>query len=171
MPSEMSRLRQLEEENTKLKRIVADLSLDKVMLQDVLAKNSKKHPLYESEKIPGSIFNSSPARPEDKIDTVSVNHLIIAPKSLSDTTVGTFSRQLFAIRQQLARELPIAAKIEKPDTDKDAALPAHQGTAAFIDGTERTFLEKYTDYIWGAILVALRPGIGRHLAATLLEKG
>lgn len=38
MPSEMKRLRQLEEENSKLKRIVADLSLDKAMLQDVLAK-------------------------------------------------------------------------------------------------------------------------------------
>jgi putative transposase len=38
LPSEVKRLRQLEEENAKLKRIVADLSLDKAMLQDVLAK-------------------------------------------------------------------------------------------------------------------------------------
>jgi putative transposase len=38
-PSEVRRLRQLEEENTKLKRLVADLSLDKAMLQDVLAIN------------------------------------------------------------------------------------------------------------------------------------
>ena len=38
MPSEMKRLRQLEEENTKLKKLVADLSLDKLMLQDVLTK-------------------------------------------------------------------------------------------------------------------------------------
>jgi len=39
MPSEMRRLRQLEEENgNKLKRIVADLSLDNAMLQDVLSK-------------------------------------------------------------------------------------------------------------------------------------
>ena len=37
-PSEVRRLRQLEEENAKLKRLVADLSLDKAMLQDVLAK-------------------------------------------------------------------------------------------------------------------------------------
>jgi transposase InsO family protein len=36
--SEMRRLRQLEDENAKLKRIVADLSLDKAMLQDVLSK-------------------------------------------------------------------------------------------------------------------------------------
>jgi TRAP-type uncharacterized transport system substrate-binding protein len=114
---------------------------------------ANRHPLYESEEITGSTFSSSPARPEDKVETVSVNHLIIAPKSLSDTTVGTFVRQLFAVRQQLARELPSAGKIEKPDTDKDAALPAHAGAAAFIDGTERTFLERYSDYFWAAILV------------------
>jgi putative transposase len=38
MPSEMKRLKQLEEENGKLKKIVADLSLDKAMLQDVLSR-------------------------------------------------------------------------------------------------------------------------------------
>lgn len=38
MPSEVKRLRQLEEENGKLKKLVADLSLDKAMLQDVLSK-------------------------------------------------------------------------------------------------------------------------------------
>lgn len=38
LPSDTKRLRQLEEENTRLKKLVADLSLDKVMLQDVLSK-------------------------------------------------------------------------------------------------------------------------------------
>ncbi|MCS3509323.1 putative transposase [Achromobacter sp. JUb104] len=37
-PSELRRLRQLEEECNRLKRLVADLWLDKAMLQDVLAK-------------------------------------------------------------------------------------------------------------------------------------
>ena len=36
--SELRRLKQLEEENRQLKKLVADLSLDKQMLQDVLAK-------------------------------------------------------------------------------------------------------------------------------------
>ena len=36
--AEVRRLRVLEEENRKLKQLVADLSLDKVMLQDVLRK-------------------------------------------------------------------------------------------------------------------------------------
>ena len=34
--AEVRRLKQLEEENRKLKQLVADLSLDKVMLQDVI---------------------------------------------------------------------------------------------------------------------------------------
>ena len=125
---------------------------------DVAEAIAQKHPLYQSEEIAGSIFSSSPARPADKVETVSVNHLIIAPKSLSDTSVAGFVRQLFTVRQQLAREMPAAGKIEKPDTEKDAALPAHAGAAAYIDGTERTFLEKYTDYIWGLVLVL--SGIG-----------
>ena len=37
-PSELKRLKQFEEENSKLKRLVADLSLDKAMLQDVLSR-------------------------------------------------------------------------------------------------------------------------------------
>lgn len=39
MPSEMKRLKQLEEENVRLKRLVANLSLDKEMLQDVIKRN------------------------------------------------------------------------------------------------------------------------------------
>jgi TRAP transporter TAXI family solute receptor len=125
---------------------------------DVSEAIASKHPLYESEEIPGSIFSSSPARPDDKVETVSVNHLIVARRALSETAVGGFTRQLFSVRQALARQLPGAANIAPPDTDKDAALPAHRGAAAYIDGTERTFLEKYSDYIWGAVL--LLSGLG-----------
>ena len=38
LPSDVKRMKQLEEENAKLKKLVADLSLDKIMLQDVLSK-------------------------------------------------------------------------------------------------------------------------------------
>jgi putative transposase len=38
MPSEVRKLRPLEEENARLRRLVAELSLDKVMLQEVIRK-------------------------------------------------------------------------------------------------------------------------------------
>jgi TRAP transporter TAXI family solute receptor len=131
---------------------------------DVSEAIAERHPLYESEEIPTGTFGTSPQRPDDKIETVAVNHLIIAPASLSDDKVGAFTRQLFAVKPLLARTTPSAQKIQKPDTDKDAALPAHSGAAAYIDGTERTFLDKYSDYLWGVVL--LLSGLGS-LAAWL----
>jgi TRAP transporter TAXI family solute receptor len=112
-----------------------------------------KHPRYESEEIPPSVFSASPAWPDDKVETVSTSHLIVARKSLSETTVAAFVRQLFAVRQSIAKQVPGAAHVKKPDTDKDAELPVHRGAAAFLDGNERTFLDKYSDYFWFAILV------------------
>lgn len=38
LPSEVRKMKQLEEENSRLKRLVADLTLDRQMLQDVVAK-------------------------------------------------------------------------------------------------------------------------------------
>jgi putative transposase len=38
LPSEMRRLKQLEDENAKLRKVIADLSLDKEMLQDALRR-------------------------------------------------------------------------------------------------------------------------------------
>jgi TRAP transporter TAXI family solute receptor len=127
---------------------------------DVSEEIAQKFPLYGSEEIPGSIFSSKPARPDDKVETVGVNHLIVAPKTLRDTVAGALTRQVFDIRQALIRDQPSAAKIEKPDTDKDAALPAHPGAAAYIDGTERTFLEQYSDYVWATLFLLSLVGSG-----------
>ena len=44
LPSEARELKQLRDENLKLKRLVADSSLDKVMLQDVLQKKWDSRP-------------------------------------------------------------------------------------------------------------------------------
>jgi TRAP-type uncharacterized transport system substrate-binding protein len=125
---------------------------------DVSDSIAQKHPTYESAEIPGSTFGASPARPDDKIETISVDHLIVAPKSLAETTVTALTRQLFVARPALLRELPGVATLEKPDTDKDAAIPAHRGAAAYIDGTDRTFLERYSDFLWGGLL--LLSGLG-----------
>ncbi len=38
LPTEMRRLKQVEDENAKLRKVVADLSLDKEMLQDVIRR-------------------------------------------------------------------------------------------------------------------------------------
>jgi TRAP transporter TAXI family solute receptor len=113
---------------------------------------AQNHPMYEASEIPAGAFGGSPDRPDDEVKTISFAHHIVARKGLSDSTVAAFTRQLFAIRQAVMAEFPLAAKIETPDTDKDAAIPVHPGAAAFIDGEEKTFLDRYGDFIWWALM-------------------
>ncbi|CAL79836.1 conserved hypothetical protein; putative transport system, periplasmic component [Bradyrhizobium sp. ORS 278] len=112
-----------------------------------------KHPRYEAEEIPASVFSAKPAWPEDKVDTISVNHLILAKKELSEARAAAFFRQLFAVRDTITQGLAGAAHIAKPDTEKETEPSVHRGAAAVINGTERTFLDKYSDYFWFALLV------------------
>jgi hypothetical protein len=111
-------------------------------LAEAIAQN---HPAYEASDIPAGSFGSVP---EDEVKTISFAHHIVARRGLPESTVAAFTRQLFSIRQTLKNEFPLAAKIETPDTDKDATIPAHPGAAAFVDGEEKTFLDRYSDFIW-----------------------
>ena len=115
------------------------------------------HPAYEAVEIPSGTFGS-PERPEEEVKTISFSHHIVARKALSETTIAAFTRQLFAIRQQLLADFPQAAKIETPDTDKDAAIPVHPGAAAFVDGEEKTFMDRYSDYIWWGLMALSATG-------------
>jgi TRAP transporter TAXI family solute receptor len=113
---------------------------------------AQNHPMYESSEIPAGAFGGSPGRPDEEVKTISFAHHIVARKGLSESTVAVFTRQLFAIRQTVMAEFPLAAKIETPDTDKDAVIPVHPGAAAYVDGEEKTFLDRYSDFIWWGLM-------------------
>ena len=113
---------------------------------------AQNHPAYEASEIPAGTFGGAPAKPEEEVKTISFSHHIVARKGVSDSTIAIFTRQLFAIRQTLKNEFPLAAKIETPDTDKDANIPVHPGAAAFVDGEEKTFFERYSDFIWWGLM-------------------
>jgi TRAP transporter TAXI family solute receptor len=132
---------------------------------DAIATN---HPAYEASEIPAGAFGGSPARPDDDVKTIGFSHHIVARRSLSETTVAAFTRQLFAVRQTVMAEFPLAAKIETPDTDKDAVIPAHPGAAAYVDGEEKSFSDRYSDYIWWTLMgLSLLGSVGAWFASYL----
>jgi TRAP transporter TAXI family solute receptor len=120
---------------------------------DIADAVAQKFPRYDSGEIPAGTFGAKPPRPADKIDTIVFSHHIVANRTLSETTVSTLTRQLFAVRQQIQAEFPMGAKLETPDTDKAAAIPVHPGAAAYVDGDEKSFLDRYSDFIWGGLMV------------------
>lgn len=138
------------------------LSID---LADALAA---KRPVYEASDIPEGAFGGTPNRPDDEVKTISFSHHIVARQGISDATIATLARQIFAGRQALMVEFPLSAKIETPDTDKDAVIPAHPGAAAYVDGEEKSFLDRYSDYIWfGLIGLSAMGSIGAWFASYL----
>ena len=131
---------------------------------------AQNHPVYEASEIPAGTFGGSPDRPDDEVKTISFAHHIVARKGISEATIAAFTRQLFAARQQLMTEFPLAAKIETPDTDKDAVIPAHPGAAAFVDGEEKTFLDRYSDFIWWGLMALSAMGSAGAWFAGYLKK-
>src|SRR4051812_38120320 len=114
---------------------------------------AERNPVYESSEIKAGAFGGAPPRPEESVDTIEVSHYIVARRSLDENTVADFTKQLFAIRQTLASEITAAAKIEKPDTDKDAAVPVHPGAAAYLDGDLKSFFDRYNDLLYWGLMV------------------
>jgi TRAP transporter TAXI family solute receptor len=137
---------------------------------DLAEAIENKFPIYDSTEIAAGAFGGAPTRPDDSIKTISFGNHIVARKSLSDTTVTAFTRQLFSLRPQLIADNPAAARIEVPDTDKDAAIPVHPGAEAYVDGEEKTFMDRYSDLIWWVILGMSLLGSAGAWAASYLKK-
>jgi TRAP transporter TAXI family solute receptor len=117
---------------------------------------AKSAPEYESEDIPKGTFRSSPANPDDDVTTLFFSHLLVAKSSLKEETVAALTRLLFDARVPLQAEFPSAKLIEAASTDKDAAVPVHPGAAAYYDGSEKTFMERYGDaFFYGPMLLSL----------------
>ncbi|MFG3596965.1 TAXI family TRAP transporter solute-binding subunit [Bradyrhizobium sp. RDI18] len=131
---------------------------------------AQNHPAYEASEIPAGTFGGAPDKPEAEVKTISFAHHIVARRGISESTIAAFTRQLFAIRQNLKNEFPLAAKIETPDTDKDATIPVHPGAAAFVDGEEKTFLDRYSDYIWWTLMAMSAMGSAGAWFAGYLKK-
>jgi TRAP transporter TAXI family solute receptor len=149
---------------------IRDGGAPKFLAIDSAEAIAQNHPVYEASEIPAGAFGGAPDKPEEEVKTISFSHHIVARRGLSESTIAAFTRQLFAIRQTLKTEFPLAAKIETPDTDKDAVIPAHPGAAAFVDGEEKTFLDRYSDYIWWGLMALSAMGSAGAWFAGYLKK-
>ncbi len=112
-----------------------------------------KYPGLEASEILRGAFGGSPSRPMANLPTVGATVRLVARTSLDNSTVGDVTRAILANRILVAKTVPIANHIEAPSTDKGEVLPTHPGAAAFLDGEEETFFDKYSDMIYiGAMI-------------------
>ncbi len=110
-------------------------------------------------------FGGAVPRPAEAVKTISVSHRLVAASSLEDGTVSELTRLLFSMRPAVAAIVPLANRIEAPDTSRSSSLPVHPGAAAFYNDEVETFFDRYDDYIYiGAMLLSV---VGSGLAGLL----
>ena len=133
---------------------------------------AQRTPSVESLEVVRGSFGGDPPKPAANFETIAVTVRLVARSTLKDSVASEMTRSLFAERLSIAQREPLASRIEAPSTDKDAALPTHPGTAAYIDGEEQTFFEKYSDFIYlGAMLLSIMGSAAAALASRLKSDG
>jgi TRAP transporter TAXI family solute receptor len=126
----------------------------------------QRYPLIEADTILRGSFSGPTPRPEKDTPTLTVSHQLLAAKSLSDATVADFTRVFINAKAQIAADAPLAARIEAPDQEKTSPIPIHPGTITYLDGQTSTFLERYGDWFYIAIMGL---GLGGSLLAGWLS--
>ncbi len=132
---------------------------------------AERFPAYESSKIPKGAFGGSPSRPDEDIETAMVAHHIVAANSVSDATVGELARLLLSARQTLSSELIGFARIEKPNTNRDANASVHPGAKAYFDDEQKTFFDRYGDHLFWFLMIVPLFGSGLAGIASYMKAG
>jgi TRAP transporter TAXI family solute receptor len=117
-------------------------------------------PMFESLEVVRGSFGGTPPRPAETVETLGVSHRLVARSTLDDNVVSELTRLIFVARPSLASEVPLANRIEAPDTSKSSTLPVHPGASAYYDGEVQSFFERYGDWFYLAVMVLSIAGSG-----------
>jgi TRAP-type uncharacterized transport system substrate-binding protein len=103
---------------------------------------------YESFDVPKGTLRGAPPVPDDDLTTLRASLYLVAHKKLSSDLISTLTQTIMSVRRDLLGEQPIFAQITAPSTDADAYLPLHPGAAAFYNGTQQSFMDEYSNWIY-----------------------
>jgi TRAP-type uncharacterized transport system substrate-binding protein len=109
---------------------------------------ARKNPAISEETLATGMLSSSPAIPDDDLDTVGLEWILVAQSKMSTGTAGELARTIYENKADLALDNGFASKIEPADTDKDAFIVAHQGAAEYINDETKSFMDRYSDMMY-----------------------
>jgi TRAP-type uncharacterized transport system substrate-binding protein len=109
---------------------------------------ARRNPAISEETLATGMLSSAPAIPDDDLDTIGLQWLLVAQSRMPTTTAGDLARTIYENKAELALEDGFASRIEPADTDKDAFIVAHQGAAEYINDDTKSFLDRYSDLLY-----------------------
>ena len=118
---------------------------------------------YESFDVPKGTLRGSPPVPDDDLTTLRTSLYLVANKKLDSDVIATLTQTIMSARRDLMGEQPLLAQITNASVDPDAYLAVHPGAAAYYNGTQQTFMDKYGNEIYLAPMIL--GGVASVLAA------
>jgi TRAP-type uncharacterized transport system substrate-binding protein len=109
---------------------------------------ARKNPGISEETLTAGMLSSAPAIPDDDLDTIGLQWLLVAQSRMSSTTAEDLARTIYENKAELALADGFASRIEPADTDKDAFIVAHQGAAEYINDDTKSFMDRYSDLLY-----------------------
>jgi TRAP-type uncharacterized transport system substrate-binding protein len=136
---------------------------------------ARKYPALSEETVATGMLSSSPAVPDDDVDTIGLEWLLVAQSRLSTTTAGDLARIVYENKAELALDDGFGSKIEPAETDKDAFIIAHEGAVEYINDDTKSFMDRYSDMMYlGAaalsVIGSIFAGIYTKVTRTAPEK-
>jgi len=109
---------------------------------------ARKYPAISEETVATGMLSASPAIPDDDVDTIGLEWLLVAQSQMSPTTAVELARIVYENKAELGLDDGFASKIEPAVTDKDAFIMAHQGAAQYINDDTKSFMDRYSDVMY-----------------------
>jgi TRAP-type uncharacterized transport system substrate-binding protein len=109
---------------------------------------ARRNPAISEETLAKGMLSSSPPVPDDDLDTIGLQWLLVAQSRMSSSTAGELARTIYENKAELALPDGFASRIEPADTDKDAFVVAHQGAAEYINDDTKSFMDRYSDLLY-----------------------
>jgi TRAP-type uncharacterized transport system substrate-binding protein len=109
---------------------------------------ARKNPGISEETLTAGMLSSAPAIPDDDLDTIGLQWLLVAQSRMSSTTAQDLARTIYENKAELALADGFASRIEPADTDKDAFVVAHPGAAEYINDDTKSFIDRYSDLLY-----------------------
>ncbi len=103
---------------------------------------------YESFDIPKGTLRGAPPVPDDDLTTLRTTFYLVAQKKLDPDMIADFTQSLMSAKRDLMGELPILSQVAAADTDPGAYLQVHPGAAEFYNGTQQSFMDKWSNTIY-----------------------
>lgn len=109
---------------------------------------AKRIPALESTEIEQGAFGGRPPRPAESFNTLGFSVRLVATPLSDNDEIADLMRHLYLIRQNISAAIPGAGLMTAPDVEEATSFLIHPGVRAYVNGEQKTWFDKYSDYIY-----------------------